>query len=613
MEHTLISNAISRRKSAVPDNPFLVEQQTIPALGEFSPDLANVPMDQEGWVAWRTRVKAYRVLRRRQCEDSRSQQQIEMERCAADPAYWMVMYGAVFEPRALNGNPPAWYPWVLFPYQVGMVRWIQHTMKQEENGRGDGVVEKSRDMGASWIFCGYVAWAFLFEDVFVAGVISRNADLVDKTNSTDTLFFKIRALLGMVLSVPHELRLPAWMTPKGLSNDSSTLRAIAHPYKQNAILGETSTALAGVGGRATMRINDEAARFENFDAAWSNQAATTTHRFALSSADLKSPGFRQLAELGRAGLSNPYAHAPSYLRLDWWVHPFHTEEWYENERARSINDLHAFEREYDISYEAGRGEVVYQRVQDIQLGHYPYDPRLGQLYCTIDPGTSDPTAVIWIQEDAKKGRYRVVDAFEGMGGEDVDFIASVIVGVPVSGRGGYNYHDYPDLYMLMEWTGSIDRPVIYYGDPYGKHRGGDGKRSFYDALRETSARLTNGSNVVYVKAPTSIEVPGITTKDTRSHQRRKVALNKILHKLDFNDTRGAAAVLTALKESKYPARKEGRAYQNEVLEPQHDVYSHRRSAVEFFAVNVEPLQGESVGVPRSVRPIRRSLGGRRVR
>src|SRR3989304_1776127 len=491
-----MSSAIAKtgRFSPGPQSPFLVEQQTIPALGALVPELAIVPQDADEWKLWRTRVKAYRELRRRQCEDNRKEQKIEMDRCKDDPAYWIIMYTAIFEPRSIDGNPPAWYPWILFPFQVGMSRWIQATVEETEGGRGDGVVEKSRDMGASWIFCAYISWAFLYQDVFVAGIISRNADQVDKTNSSDTLFFKIKALLGLVLSVPAGLRLPEWMKPKGLNNDSSTLRTIAHPTKQCSILGETSTSLAGVGGRATMRVNDEAARFENFDAAWANQAATTTHRFALSSADLKSPGFRELAELGRAGLANPYAKAPSYLRLDWWVHPFHTEEWFENEKARAINDLHSFEREYEISYEAGRGGAC--------------------------------------------------------------------------------------------------------------------KNAFYEGLRDDSEKLTGGANVIYVKAPTSIEVPGITTKDTRNHLRRKVALNKILGKLDFNDTKGAASVLTALKESKYPARKEGRTYSSEILEPAHDKYSHRRTAMEFFAVNVEPLQGSGGGMQRAVPPIRRTMGGR---
>lgn len=608
-----MSSAAISRSSVGPESPYLVEQQTIPALGAMIPDLATVPQDPEEWKQWRTRVRAYRELRRRQCENNRKEQKIEMERCADDPAYWIIMYTGIFEPRSIDGNPPAWYPWVLFPFQVGMVRWIENTMNETENGRGDGVVEKSRDMGASWIFCAYIAWAFLFQDVFVAGIISRNADQVDKTNSSDTLFFKIKSMLGLVVSVPAHLRLPDWMKPKGLTNDSSTLRTIAHPTKQCSILGETSTSLAGVGGRATMRVNDEAARFENFDAAWANQAATTTHRFALSSADLKSPGFRELAELGRAGLSNPYAKAPSYLRLDWWVHPFHTDEWFENERARAINDPHSFEREYEISYEAGRGEAVYPRIQDAQLGHFPYDPHLGSLYCTIDPGTSDPAAIIWIQDDPKANRYRVVNAFEGHGGEDTGFIASVLTGVYVSGPGGYNYRQYPELAELMEWTGNLQVPVIYVGDPYGNHRGGDGKKSFYEGLRDDSEKLTGGANVVYVRAPTSIEVPGITTRDTRNHLRRKVALNKIIGRLDFNDSKGAASVLTALKESKYPARKEGRTYSSEILEPSHDKYSHRRTAMEFFAVNVEVGGGGgSGGMQKSVAPIRRSMGGRTI-
>lgn len=581
----------------VTTNPFLLEPAIIQGLPE---GLQEVPDDPDEWIEWRDKMRAFRELTRRKCKKDKDLQRIEWNLCERDPAYWLTMYGVIFEPRSIAGNPPAWFPWVPFAFQVRMIRWIQHVMAQTTYGRGDGIVEKSRDMGASWMFCAYMSHQWLFAPVFIGGIVSRNAAAVDQTNDSDSLFFKVRALLGILSQVPEELRLPSWMIPQGMSEDLTTKAHIAHPSKTCIIQGETTTGLSGVGGRATMRLNDEAARFEQFDEAWGNQGAVTTHRFAVSSADNRAILFRTLAELGRDGLNDPEMEAPSYLRLDWWIHPFHTTEWMVSERARYA-DKAEFEREYNISYTAGQGDRVYSQFANTEPDHFPYDPNLGALYCAIDPGVSDPTALIWIQEDRLRKRFRVIDAFEGDGTEDAAFYASVLTGVPVSGVGGYDYSKYPELRKIMDWTGSLNRPVHYFGDHAGTHRGADGKRSFYDALTEESANLTNRQNVIYVKTATA--------DSARTHSRRKNAVQGMAYRMDFNNTPGANAVLTALRESMYPRRSEGRAFVREALDPQHDRFSHMRTAVEYWAVNME--QEGLVKQKGVAKPARVYMSGRR--
>lgn len=589
-------------------SPFLTAEARIPALPEH---LQVVPDDGAAWTDWKYQVKAYRLLTRRQCAGSDrqhlDQRRAEMTYCAQDPAYWLTMYGVMFEPRGIADNRPGWYPWIPFASQVRIIRFIEHVMEQEEGGQGDGIIEKSREMGVSWVFCGYIAHQFLFADVFVAGVVSRNADAVDKTGASDTLFYKIKSLLGLLPQVPAPLQLPVWMRPKGMTDDHVTLRNITHPTRSCIIQGETTTTMTGVGGRATLRFNDEAARFDDFGEAWANQAAVTRHRFAVSSADTKSPAFQALASLGRDVIAGAAPNGPSSMRLDWDLHPYHTDEWFRNERNRFAHDPHFFEREYLINYHAGEGEHVYSRFLQTGLVKAPYDPYLGQLYVTIDPGVRDPTAIVWIQEDTTSRRYRIIDGFEGMGGEESDFYASVLVGVPISGVGGYDYGKYGRVLDLMEWTASIGRPVIYFGDPAGASRGAGGRKTYYDELREKTHELTQGRNIVHVRSVTKHTEEG--KKDARSHLVRKNALSKLAPRLDFNATPGASAVLTALKESRYPERKEGRAYVSETLEPQHDRNSHYRTALEYFAVNIEVAEAVKSNPPG--RAIRQSMGGKR--
>jgi hypothetical protein len=562
-----------------PNHPILLEQPMIEGLPDH---IKVVPTEPEEWLRWSRQVTAYRETVRRRCADDKREQQAEIELCRRDPCYWMVMYGVVFEPRHLFGMSPRWMRAVLYPFQVQLVRWIQAVMLETENGRGDGVCEKSRDMTVSWTFCLYMAWAWLFEDVFVAGVVSRNAAQVDRTGASDTLFYKIRANLALEDQVPPGLKLPSWMVPPGMTDEHSVQLTIFHPTKTCIIQGETSTAMAGVGGRATMRLNDEAARFMNFDEAWANQNATTEHRFAVSSADMVSPGFRELAEYGKKAVENKYMHGPSYLRLNWWHHPFHTQEWYEDQRARNMTQPHWFRREYDIDYYAGAGDNVYPAFLPLQPGEFPYDPTLeGALYCSIDPGVSDPCAIVWIQEDRKMGRYRVVKGFETPKNADPEFVASILVGVQITGYGGYDYSD-PYLQDLMKWTAGLRRKVIYYGDPAGNARGGDGKRTFYEAVTDKTGELTGNMNKVTVNT--------ITQDSARTYEVRMRALNSLVSRIDVDQDWGARYFLEALKESRFPERSPNRAYTKEVTEPQHDQYSHRRTTMEFWAVNITALR-----------------------
>lgn len=584
-------------------SPYLRQPAIIDGLPEH---LREVPDEREAWETWRYQVLAYRELTRRKAQSDPKERAVEMALCKRDSMYWLTMYCIIFEPRGLNGEPPRWMPWIPYAFQVRTARAMLASMETEELGRGDFVAEKSRDMGMSWLCCAVIDWYFLFSDAFVAGVVSRNADAVDKTFNPDSLFFKIRANLNLQPQVPSDLRLPNWMIPPKLNDDWVVNRAIQHPDKMCVIAGETTTELSGVGGRATVRMNDEAARFADFGATWANQGPVSNHRWAISSADNKSPAFKILADRGKSTWENPESDGPTTVRLDWWLHPYHDRAWYAREKARYADQPHEFAREYDIDYFAGEGDRVYPNFQRVELVHAPYDPTMSPLYCAIDPGISDPTAIIWIERDKVAGRYRVVEAFQGFGGESAEFVASVLVGIPVSGYGGYNYGQYPGLQAIMDWTGNLRRPIQYVGDPYGAVRGADGRRTFYQALREESDKLTNGNNVVTVHYNTKAD-----EGDARTFMKRKKAVEMIWSRMDFHRAAGPNMVLTALQESRYPERRATYAYTTEILEPQHDEFSHLRSAFEYWAVHVE--LAEVVAQKQPGAPMRVNLAGKVVR
>lgn len=118
-----------------------------------------------------------------------------------------------------------------------------------ENGE-DAVIEKSRDMGASWLCLIAFEWLWHFHSDKNFIVISRNEDAVDKPGTPSCLFWKIDHIHTM---------LPKWLMPKGWKDkDHRTDLQFVNPENRSVITGEASgSGKAGVGGRATAMFLDE--------------------------------------------------------------------------------------------------------------------------------------------------------------------------------------------------------------------------------------------------------------------------------------------------------------------------------------------------------------------
>lgn len=154
-------------------------------------------------------------------------------------------------------------PMILFPKQEEFLRFLIFC---EEEGY-DAVVEKSRDMGVTWLCCFFLVHRWLFKDGFKGAIGSRKEDLVDKADDPDCIFEKIRTILK---------RLPSWMLPRGFNwrvHDKHL--SILNPDRLSAITGEAGDNM-GRGGRNGPYFIDEAAFVERpnqVDAALSQNAA----------------------------------------------------------------------------------------------------------------------------------------------------------------------------------------------------------------------------------------------------------------------------------------------------------------------------------------------------
>jgi phage terminase large subunit len=175
-------------------------------------------------------------------ESSTAAQQEEMERCRTDVVYWLTNYAWTFDPRIAQ----PFLPFIPWEKQVAFLRWMEGL----ERDREDGICEKSRDQGATWLSAVFLLHRWLFSPGFKGSIASRKEDLLDRQGDPDSIFEKLRLAIRM---------LPWWMLPRGFDGRKhlAYLKMI-NPASGATITGEAGDNI-GRGGRASMYVIDEAA------------------------------------------------------------------------------------------------------------------------------------------------------------------------------------------------------------------------------------------------------------------------------------------------------------------------------------------------------------------
>jgi phage terminase large subunit len=157
-----------------------------------------------------------------------------------NPVDFLVDWGFTFDPRNVERDLPAVVPFVLFERQEEFIDWLVEKWK----GRNDGLAEKSRDMGVSWLCVGFAVWMWLFHPGSVVGFGSRKEEYVDKIGDPKSLFWKIRQFINLL---PKEFR-PAGYTEK---THAPHMRVL-NPENGASIIGEAGDNI-GRGNRTSIR------------------------------------------------------------------------------------------------------------------------------------------------------------------------------------------------------------------------------------------------------------------------------------------------------------------------------------------------------------------------
>lgn len=251
-----------------------------------------------------------------------------------------------FDPRNAGTERPTRMPFILFKRQKEFIEFLYACYSSEANG----LIEKSRDMGATWLCAAFSVWCFLFQDGANIGWGSRKALSVDQIGNMNSIFEKMRYTLR---GVPLEL------LPTGFSEDNMSYMRI-HTDSGNSIVGESGDDI-GRGGRTKVTFKDESAHYEHPEMIEASLGDNTDVQIDISSVNGLGNVFHRKRENGVEWCGGPARNdATNVFVMDWREHPDKTQEWYDERKAKATGEglLHIFAQEVDRNYSAAVEGVV---------------------------------------------------------------------------------------------------------------------------------------------------------------------------------------------------------------------------------------------------------------
>jgi hypothetical protein len=254
-----------------------------------------------------------------------------------------------YDPRNAGTDKPARMPFILFQRQEDMVLFLVACLRDEENG----LVEKCRDIGATWICVAISVWLWLFWPGAAIGWGSRKSDLVDKIGDPKSIFEKIRITIR---GIPKEF----WPVGFKLDEHMSSMN-IVNPETQATITGETGDNI-GRGGRTLVYFKDESAHYERPEKIEAALGDNTRVQIDISSVNGTGNVFHRRREAGVEWSRD--ADLPKgrtrVIVLDWRDHPEKSQDWYDRRRENAKGEglLHVFAQEVDRDYSASVEGVI---------------------------------------------------------------------------------------------------------------------------------------------------------------------------------------------------------------------------------------------------------------
>ena len=403
----------------------------------------------------------------------------ELTACMKSFDYWCDHYAYTFDPR----KRPSAVSFVLYPYQREAAARIIQAIRQGT----DLLIEKSRDMGASWLVVAVLTWCWLFEESFHGHLGSRKEDLVDD-GGPDSLLGKVDYILE---------RLPPWMLNGYSQKNRKRLRA-EHPATGSLITGESANAGFGRGPRKNVVIFDEFAFTEEDEAIWTGIQDTSPCHIVVSTPCGELNKFAQLRRDGQVPV----------LTFHWTEHPYKDEAWYDDACARRT--AREVAQELNIDYKASGGRLAFPQLQDDNwLRRIIVPPPTPQeiheggwtVYAGMDWGTTNPACWYPVAfrkitpSDTMPGRHilEIRVLWEFYKPSTLEELSSVIRHSPWSGVVRRTFADPSMWYYNQNSKDGVTSVAFLFRDLYGIHldQGVRGDTSFLNLVADSWKSIDN--------------------------------------------------------------------------------------------------------------------------
>lgn len=249
-----------------------------------------------------------------------------------NPVAFINDWGMTFDPRNIERDLPAIVPFLMFPKQSDFIEWLRDRWR----GREDGLAEKSRDMGVSWLCVAFAVWMWLFFEGSVIGFGSRKEEYVDKLGDPKSLFWKARQFISLL---PQEFQPAGWN-----EKAHAPYMKITNPENGAAIVGEAGDNI-GRGNRTSIYFKDESAFYERPDGIEAALSQTSNCKIDVSTPNGPGNPFYRKRHGGKVPV----------FTFQWQDDPRKGDAWYAEQKAKL--DPVVVAQEIDIDYSASVGDA----------------------------------------------------------------------------------------------------------------------------------------------------------------------------------------------------------------------------------------------------------------
>lgn len=460
-----------------------------------------------------------------ECEKSQDRQSAGYELCKRDISYFFRYFGWTYDPRIT----PSDLPFLTYEYQEKYI----HELSQDINLGISELIEKTRDMGVTWMVLSVFVYRWLFfDESFLVGSIVEGK--VDTIGDMDSHFERMRYIIS---------KLPKWLLDRCSYKASNS--AYMRLYKDNgsSITGESMNPQFSRQGRYKAILLDEFAFIPSSVTVWRACGDSSPCKIVVSTPNGSNNQFALLRKSGKIKVKT----------FHWTKHPKKDQAWYERQKEdRSAKDI---AQELDINYTISAGDPFYT---GFSRALHMRNMRISQsreLVLSWDYGFRHPNCCI--HQVSVEGIWVVVDNIFGEN-QTIDEFA-----------------EYVSQYLNNNYKGFQYRHKGF-GDPAG--------RQSSDKSRRSSEQILNDMGFKVESIPSNHVFSNYAARKAIIEKRLRTLIGGI-PSLVINDVPNNQIIIEGFEGGyRYPdANKYGGINEKPVDD---GWYEHPMNCIEYFAINM---------------------------